>query len=551
MNLAAAGPSTALSGGISPGWGMGPKRLSRYPQNVPHQEGGSFEMAIWSKEHLQNVVRKRMGGMKFIAVSNREPYIHRNEGGRIECIQPASGLTTAIDPIMRASGGVWVAHGSGSADREVVDERDHVLVPPEEPLYSLRRVWLPEQLEREYYYGLANEGLWPLCHMAFHRPKFNKRDWDSYRLANELFAQAVLEEAAGEPAFVFIQDYHFGLLPRMLKQYNPNLIVAQFWHIPWPNREAFRAFPWKQELLDGMLGNDLLGFHIRYHCQNFLETVDRNMEALVDLEHCTISREGHKTSVRSFPISIDFENHVAEAKSGEVQAELAQWLLDLYPRPDILGIGVDRIDYTKGIPDRLNALDLLLEQHPEYRGRLVFVQVGVPSRIAIADYERLNRDLQAQVTAINDKWKTDSWKPIVFIQRHVEQSALIALHLLADFCVVSSLHDGMNLVAKEFVASRFDGDGVLILSTFTGAARELTGALLINPFHAEEVAGAMHAAIVMNPAERKRRMERMRATVESNNIYRWAGKIVEGLGSVEVASSETAEATVGLAAALT
>jgi trehalose 6-phosphate synthase len=496
-------------------------------------------MAIWSKEHLQNVVRKRMAGLKFIAVSNREPYIHRNENGSIECIQPASGLTTAIDPIMRASGGVWVAHGSGSADRAVVDERDHVLVPPDERLYSLRRVWLPEKIEREYYYGLANEGLWPLCHIAFHRPKFSRKDWDSYRIANELFAQAVLEEAAGEPAFVFIQDYHFGLLPRMLKRYNPNLVVAQFWHIPWPNREAFRAFPWKQELLDGMLGNDLLGFHIRYHCQNFLDTVDRNLEALADLEHSTIVREGHKTTVRAFPISIDFEQHVADAKGGEVQAELAQWLLDLDPRPDILGIGIDRIDYTKGIPDRLNAIDLLLEQHPEYRGRLMFVQIGVPSRTAIAEYERLNRDLEALVAAINDKWKTDSWRPIRFVQRHMDQPALIALHLLADFCVVSSLHDGMNLVAKEFVASRFDGDGVLILSTFTGSARELTGALLINPFNGDEMAGAMHTAITMPAAERKRRMERMRATVESNNIYRWAGKIIEGIGNVEVAEMES------------
>jgi trehalose 6-phosphate synthase len=297
-----------------------------------------------------------------------------------------------------------------------------------------------------------------------------------------------------------------------------------------------------------MLGNDLLGFHIRYHGQNFLETVDRNMEALVDVEHSTVVREGHTTSVRAFPISIDFENHVAEAKSGEVQAELAQWCLDLHPRPDILGIGIDRIDYTKGIPDRLNALDLLLEQHPEYRGRLVFVQVGVPSRVAIGEYERLNRELEAQVNAINDKWKSDLWKPIVFIHKHLDQAALIALHLLADFCIVSSLHDGMNLVAKEFVASRFDGDGVLILSTFTGAARELTGALLINPFHPDEVAAAMHAAIVMNPAERKRRMERMRATVESNNIYRWAGKIVEGIGNLEAARFQTAEADATLAA---
>jgi trehalose-6-phosphate synthase len=490
-------------------------------------------MAIWSKENLQDVVRKKMAGLKFIAVSNREPYIHRTENGRVDCTQPASGLTAAIDPIMRASGGVWVAHGSGSADRLVVDEHDRVLVPPEEPLYSLRRVWLSERIEREYYCGLANQGLWPLCHIAFHRPRFSQREWDSYRIANELFAQAVLEEAAGEPAFVFIQDYHFGLLPRMLKRYNPKLVVAQFWHIPWPNREAFRAFPWKEELLDGMLGNDLLGFHLNYHCANFLETVERNIEALVDTEHSTAAREGHTTSVRAFPISIDFDAHDALAKSGDVQAELAQWLLDLHPRPDILGIGIDRIDYTKGIPDRLLALDRLLEERPEYRGRLMFVQVGVPSRTSICDYQELNRELAAEVARINGKWQTDSWRPIIFVQKHVDQASLIALHLLADFCIVSSLHDGMNLVAKEFVASRFDGDGVLILSNFTGAARELTGALLINPFNPDEIAEAMHAAIVMPMAERRRRMERMRSTVESNNIYRWAGKIIESIGRIE------------------
>jgi trehalose 6-phosphate synthase len=270
--------------------------------------------------------------------------------------------------------------------------------------------------------------------------------------------------------------------------------------------------------------------------------VDRNLESLVDVEHSTIVRDGRKTTVRAFPISIDFENHVTQAKGGEVQAELAQWLLDLDPRPDILGIGIDRIDYTKGIPDRLNAVDILLEQHPEYRRRFMFVQVGVPSRTAIGEYDRLNRELEAQVAAINDKWKTDSWRPIHFVQKHLDQSALIALHLLADFCVVSSLHDGMNLVAKEFVASRFDGDGVLILSTFTGSARELTGALLINPFHGDEMAGAMHTAITMPVAERKRRMDRMRTTVESNNIYRWAGKIVDGIGNIAVTRRESAAA---------
>jgi trehalose-6-phosphate synthase len=478
-----------------------------------------------------------MNGFKFIAVSNREPYIHWQNGGRIECMQPASGLTTAIDPIMRASGGVWVAHGSGSADRAVVDKYDRVQVPPEEPLYSLRRVWLPPELEQEYYCGLANEGLWPLCHIAFQRPRFSQRNWESYRRANEIFADAVLEEANGDPAFVFIQDYHFGLLPRMLKKQNPKLVVAHFWHIPWPNRETFRAFPWKEELLEGMLGNDLLGFHTGYHCSNFLDTAEKNIETLVDNERSSIVREAHRTIVRPFPISIDFARHQRLARSGTVDAELAEWTLSLDPPPEFLGIGIDRIDYTKGIPERLAAVDLLLEEHPEYRGRLVFVQVGVPSRTAIADYHHLNEAISAQVQQINARWQSSTWRPIVFIPKHLDQPALVALHLMSNFCVVSSLHDGMNLVAKEFVASRYDEDGVLILSQFTGAARQLEDAVQINPFAPEEIASAMHLALTMPLAERRRRMQKMRASVENNNIYRWGGKILEAISGIEMPES--------------
>jgi trehalose 6-phosphate synthase len=491
-------------------------------------------MAIWTRENLQSVVRNRLKGFKFIAVSNREPYIHWQNGDRIDCMQPASGLTTALDPIMRASGGVWVAHGSGSADRMVVDAHDRVRVPPDNPAYSLRRVWLPPELEREYYLGLANEGLWPLCHIAFQRPHFSQRNWDSYRQANELFADAVLEEAAGEPAFVFIQDYHFGLLPRMLKKRNPKLVVAQFWHIPWPNRETFRAFPWKEELLDGMLGNDLLGFHIGYHCSNFLDTIERNVEALVDNERSIVARESHRTIVRPFPISIDYAAHNRLARSGMVDAEIAEWTLSLDPLPEFLGIGIDRVDYTKGIPERLAAVDLLLDRHPEYRGRFVFVQVGVPSRTAIADYNHLNEAIFKQVKDINERWGTSSWCPIVFVSKHLEQPALAALHLLSNFCVVSSLHDGMNLVAKEFVASRYDEDGVLILSEFTGAARQLEDAFRINPFAPEEIAAAMHLALTMPAADRKRRMQKMRASVEQNNIYRWGGKILEAISCIEM-----------------
>jgi alpha,alpha-trehalose-phosphate synthase [UDP-forming] len=495
-------------------------------------------MGTWTKDGLHDLVGERLRGYKFIAVSNREPYIHSRESGKIHCTTPASGLTSALDPILRASGGVWVAHGSGSADWDVVDQRDRISVPPESPSYTLRRVRLSKEIEAEYYYGLANEGLWPLCHAAFHRPKFCSKNWQSYRKANEIFAEAILEEANGDPAFVFIQDYHFGLLPRMLKRSNPNLAVAHFWHIPWPNRETFRAFPWKEELLDGLLGNDVLGFHLRYHCSNFLDTVERTVESLVDNEHGQVTRSGHVTAVRAFPISIDFAEHSRLAASARVSAAAAAWRRQLGESTELLGIGIDRIDYTKGIPDRLLALDKLLEEHPEYVGRLQFLQVGVPSRTAIAEYEGLNRSLTDQVESLNRKWGRGAWKPIIFIRRHVDQAGLTALHLLADFCIVSSLHDGMNLVAKEFVGSRIDGDGVLVLSAFTGAARELSDALIVNPFAVDEVAEAIHQALTMPAMERRRRMNKMRAAVSANNIYRWAGKIVQTLSGIEIGDAD-------------
>lgn len=491
-------------------------------------------MKNWTKDKLRGFAAETFDGLKLIVVSNREPYIHTRVEGHVRCLTPTSGLTTALDPVLQASGGVWVAHGSGDADRTVVDERDRVRVPAESPSYSLRRVWLSKKLEQEYYLGLANEGLWPLCHVAFHEPRFSLQNWISYRAANELFADAVLDEANGQAALVFIQDYHLALLPRMLKRRNPKLAIAQFWHIPWPNRENFRAFPWKKELLDGMLGNDLLGFQVARHCSNFFDTLNPIAETLVDIERTSVTKAGHITTVRPFPISIDFADHERLASSERMATETAKWRGEIGSMPEALGIGIDRIDYTKGIPHRLQAVDRLFDEHPEYIGRFKFVQVGVPSRVAIGDYEKLNHELVGQVAALNRKWARGSWQPIILIRRHMDQPAMIALHQMADFCIVSSLHDGMNLVAKEFVASRIDGDGVLILSEFTGAARELRDAVIVNPFAVDEMADAMRQALLMPAVERQGRMKKMRATVSSNNVYRWAGELLSTLTSLHL-----------------
>jgi len=484
---------------------------------------------MWTKEDLSGLIQSRLLDHPLLLVGNREPYTHRYVGNRIECVPPASGMVSGLEPIMRAAGGVWIAHGSGDADRKTVDAKAHVRVPPEDPAYTLRRVWLTKEQEDGYYNGLSNEGLWPLCHVVFTRPVFDPRHWPVYRQVNEIFAKAVLQEAGEDPAFVFIQDYHFGLLPQILKENNANLIVAQFWHIPWPNPEVFQTFPWKVELLEGLLGNHLLGFHLRYHCKNFLETVDRTLEAKVDYERFEITRGGKVTVVRPFPISIDFDAHEATAGGQEVEDEMAHWRQQLRLNGETLGIGIDRIDYTKGIPERLRALDRFLEKNPDAREKLLFVQIGVPSRMHVKQYQMLDDEIDGLVQDINWKWGTDNWRPIVYLKQQHSPVRMMALHRLAHFCMVTSLADGMNLVAKEFVASRTDGDGVLILSHYTGAARELTSAVLVNPFDLDEVAEAIRRTVEMPEDERRKRMQKMRGVVSDNNIYRWAGKFLSAL----------------------
>lgn len=487
---------------------------------------------------LRELLDANLAGRKLIVVGNREPYLHRFRDGEIECVRPASGMAAALHPILVASGGTWIAQGSGDADRETVDEYDRIQVPPEEPEYSLRRVWLTRDQEAGFYEGLSNEGLWPLCHITFTRPNFRQKDWEMYKEVNAIFARAVLEEAGDGPALIFIQDYHFALLPRMLKDLaGDRLVVAHFWHIPWPNREAFRAFPWREELLDGLLGNDLLGFQIRHHCQNFLDTVDRAIEAKVDHERFEITRRGAATQIRPFPISIDFTDHQEKSESEEVALGMSKWRKDLPMEDQLLGIGLERLDYTKGIIERLKGLDQFLDDHAEWRGRFIFAQIAAPTRSTLEEYRKIDSEVESLVGRINERWATRDWSPIVLIKRHVDSADLMALHRLARFCIVSSLHDGMNLVAKEYVASRTDEEGVLILSRFTGAHREMPEALEINPFATHEVSDSIYRALEMSADEQCSRMRRLRQQVAYNNVYRWAGKLLSSLLRIEPAES--------------
>jgi trehalose-6-phosphate synthase len=493
------------------------------------------EFMSLTKEDLQNLVKKELSNRLFVVVANREPYIHAISGkDSIECTVPASGLTVALDPVMRVCGGVWVAHGSGSADKLVVDDKNRVQVPPDEPCYTLRRVWLTKEEEEGYYLGFSNEALWPLCHIAYTPPYFDEADWKTYKRVNKLFAEAVLDEVAGQKAFIFIQDYHLALLPHYIKEKNPEVVTAQFWHIPWPNPEVFRICPWGAEILDGLLSNDLLGFHIRYHCYNFMETVERTLESQIDYEQWAVNRAGKTTYIRSFPISVDFDRLSRGGDSEQVHKEMGiiqhNWKLE----DEFVGIGADRLDYTKGIPHRLRALDKFFTKYPEYKGKLIFFQMGEPSRVHIKRYKELNAEVDDLVEEINWKHQVGGWRPIVYIKRHCSATTLLAFSRLADFCIVSSLHDGMNLVAKEFVSSRVDEDGVLILSPFTGAARELTEALLVNPYATDEFADAIKKAIEMPAKQKQTRMKKLRKIVSQNNIYVWASSIITEVANLGI-----------------
>lgn len=486
----------------------------------------------WDADKLCQLVQERLGDYLFLVVSNREPYIHSLSGDKVICSRPVGGLTEALDPVMRAIRGIWVAHGSGDADQKVVDSRNRVAVPPEKPEYTLRRVWLSREEVEGYYLGFANEALWPLCHVTFTPPIFREPDWNTYKRVNQVFAEAVLQEVAGRKAIVLVQDYHFALLSRMVKERSPELTVGQFWHIPWPAQEIFRTCPWQEEILAGLLGNDLLGFHTQSYCRNLMETVERNLEARIDRDRSAITYRGKTTLVQPFPISVDFDGLSRKAGTEVVEQQMESLRRELDLRGKYIGFGIDRIDYTKGIPERIQALDKFFEDFPGYQGKVVFIQAGMSSRTQIGSYQNIEQRIESLVSSINGKYGNSSWKPVIMMTGQLTPQTIAALHRLADFCVVSSLHDGMNLVAKEYISSRVDGDGALLLSRFTGAADEMTDALLINPYATSEFARKIREAIEMPEAERRRRMKALRKVVASNNIYQWGASIISRLISL-------------------
>ncbi len=469
-----------------------------------------------------------------VVVSNREPYLHsRADDGRLEVKAATGGVAVALDALMRERGGVWIAHGAGTADRAVVDATDKVKVPPESPSYELRRLWLEEPTFTAYYGGFANEGLWPLCHMVDVRPKFRSEDWVAYQDINARFAAAIHAELGASDAPVFIQDYHLALVAPALRTLRADTRTALFWHIPWPYPDRLRICPWRRELVAGLLANDLIAFQLERDRRNFLLAVEEELHAEVETESSRVRFGGRSTTVVSVPIGVDYDRIQGFATDPTLVQEQQRLRELLGLQADIIGLGVDRLDYTKGIPERLDALDALMTHRPDLRGRLTFVQIGIPSRSDLQSYAAIEAEIEQRIAAINARHAVPGGAPVVsYDTTPLGAFSLVALYRLAHFCIVSSLHDGMNLVAKEFVAARDDEHGVLVLSALAGAAQELTDAVIINPYDIDAFAAALARAIAMTSEEQVTRMQAMRKVVAGRNVFNWASDILEGLESL-------------------
>jgi trehalose 6-phosphate synthase len=480
----------------------------------------------WTPATLKKILHDHLAGDEVLIVSNRQPYIHMWNEQQVEVQVPASGVVTALEPVMRACSGVWIAHGNGTADREVVDSRGHVRVPPDNPAYEIRRIWLTPEEEDGYYYGFANEGLWPLCHLAHVRPVFRSSDWERYKEINERFALAVLEEAKTDNPVVLVQDYHLALVPKIVRDHLPHATIITFWHIPWPNPERYAICPWYREILEGLLGSSILGFHTRFHCSNFINTVDRSLEARVDWDSSTVSHGGKLTAVKHYPISIAWPSRLQPEQPSVPSCRTHIRAINGLPHSHRVGVGVERMDYTKGILERFLAIERLLELQPEWIGVFSFIQIAAPSRSKIDEYQQLTEQVVASAERINRRFGREGYRPIHLRIEHHDPQEVRTYYRGADFCIVSSLHDGMNLVAKEFVAARDDEQGVLILSQFTGAATELPDALVVNPYNIDQCAAALHVALTMPPTEQRARMRSMRGIVQEFNVFRWAGRML-------------------------
>ncbi|OGI81064.1 MAG: hypothetical protein A2W59_01475 [Candidatus Terrybacteria bacterium RIFCSPHIGHO2_02_41_19] len=486
----------------------------------------------WTAERLSEFIKSTLKDRPIFVVSNREPYEHYTDSkGKITYRVPAGGAITALEPVMEACGGTWIAWGSGNADKSMVDKENKIKVPPYEPKYTLKRVWLSATEVDGYYKGFSSEALWPLCHMAHTRPLFRKEDWHEYKKVNGIFAKSLLAEIKDiQNPFILIQDYHLALLPQMIKESRPDAQIGLFWHIPWPSPEAFSICPWRKNILQGMLGADIIGFHIQQYCNNFMDTIAKELESLCDLEQFSVAYHDHISYVKSFPISIAFTGSQSNEPHDSVEDRKSLDKLGIHSQ--YLGLGVDRLEYTKGLLERFKAVEFFLDTYPLYRDKFTFLQIASPSRESVPKYQEFGEEVSKEAQRINDKFKTKTWKPIILLKEHYSHEELAPLFRIADVCMVTSLHDGMNLVAKEYIAGRDNENGVLILSQFAGAVRDLKGALIINPYSAEETSEAINTALNMSLVEQRKRMKKMRESVKNYNIFRWSAEFIKAVVSL-------------------
>ncbi|MBX4197986.1 trehalose-6-phosphate synthase, partial [Candidatus Parcubacteria bacterium] len=483
-----------------------------------------------AKKVIEKLLGDRIGDYKLIVVSSAEPYTHGYYKDKITVVRGAGGLITAMEPIIKLNGGLWIAHGRGASDKEVVNEEDKIKMPPGRRQYTLKRLWITKRNLLGWYYGLCNEALWPLCHSVFERPIFRQGDWEAYTAVNQQYADAVLKEIDPdhkEKVVVWIHDYHLALVPQMLREKYPDIIVGHFWHVPWPVAEIFRIFPWDRQVLEGMLGNQLIGFSRHSHCRNFLTSVSKTLEAKVDFDNLTITYNDRVTYVRHFPISIDYQaiSYASQKSKRFGKSHIKQIVTGRY---EFLSFGVERIDYIKGVVERIKAIDRFLEKYPEYQERFVHINVLQPSRTILKRYEQLDQEIETLIETVNFKYATSNWQPIHVIKETQTPTELYSLYKSANLMMVTSLAESMNLVAKEYVTAG-PADGALILSEQTGAADELQDALIVNPYDIEQLADTIKRALEMPKDERKQRMEKLQAAVSKNNVYQWASKFLNNL----------------------
>lgn len=484
----------------------------------------------WTAERLKEFFKAYAKGRQIFVVSNREPYVHKKNKNNIYWEVPASGMVTALEPVMEACGGTWLAHGSGDADKQTVDSQDKIKVPPDEPRYTLKRIWLTEKEIAGYYNGYSNSAILPLCLLAHVRPEFSKQDWSVYKKVNGKFAQALLEEIKNiQRPVILIQDYHFALLSAMIKRSRPDAEIGLFWHIPWPNAQMFSICPQRKEILEGMLGADVIGFHTQQFCNNFFETVGKEIESLADIEKFAVTHKGQTSYIKPFPASVAFINGNGVKAENETRPKL---LDDLKINAKYIAIGVDRLDYTKGFMEKFKGVEFFFDMYPDFVGKLTLLQIAPVSHGGSEKYQRFNDKVTQEAERINRKFSNGSWKPIILSKEYRTHKEINQLYQASFVCLVTSLNDGMNLVAKEFIAAKDDEAGVLILSKFAGAVKDLKEALIINPYSAEETAEAIYKAVTMPPSEQHQRMKKLRLVVKNYNIYRWAGEFLKAIISL-------------------